>query len=67
MEAYQQGPEKQEVLRDNGMPAIALPHTPPPLCTGLMAGTDSEHNGQLFTPGAPTQVIHPYSQERLAA
>ena len=57
MEAYQQSQDRHEALREHGMPAIALPHTPPPLCTGLLAGNDSEHGGQLFTPGAPTQVI----------
>ncbi|KAK9915253.1 hypothetical protein WJX75_006763 [Coccomyxa subellipsoidea] len=54
METYQ-SQDRHEAIRDNGMPAIAVAHMPPPLCTGLLAGNDSEHNGQLFTPGAPAQ------------
>ncbi len=57
MEAYQQAQDRQEALHEGGMPTIALPHMPPPLCTGLMPSNDSEHNGQLFSPGAPTQVL----------
>ena len=57
MEAYQQAQDRQEALQEGGMPTIALPHMPPPLCTGLMPGNDSEHNGQLFSPGALTQVV----------
>jgi hypothetical protein len=58
METYQ-SQDRHEAICDNGMPAIAVAHTPLPLCTGLLAGNDSEHNGQLFTPGAPAQVIRP--------
>lgn len=56
---YQQAQDRLEALHEGGMPTIALPHMPPPLCTGLMPTNDSEHNGQLFSPGAPTQVLSP--------